>query len=438
MKTIIATSLAILALSFSACQSNNKGNSSEDDHEHHHEEGDATTVTLNEVQMKSVDMQLGKIEDRNIFSTLKVTGELELPPQNKASVSPYLEGIVDRVFVMEGEKVRKGQVLAYLSQPEYIHLQDQYLSKYNELKYLKKEYERKKRLYEEKITSGKDFQSVEANYNSAMAKVQALKEKLLLMNFSPEQVKKGKISQVAKIISPIDGFITQVNTNVGKNASPQTPMFLIVNNKGLYLDLTVYENDLNDVEVGQKLKFTVANQKDVMEAEVFAINQSFEKDTKAVKVLANIIGEKKGNLLAGMYVNATIDLGEEKVPTLPSEAVITEGDGSYIFIVKAEKHEVHEENAESHSHKEHNHEGHDHSKELAPQNIIHGDHDHSHEANLDHSLTFEKVKVIKGREADGFIEVTLLQKLPKNTEVAINGAYYLISEMGKSETAHTH
>jgi cobalt-zinc-cadmium efflux system membrane fusion protein len=59
------------------------------------------TVELKEAQMKAVDIRLGKFERRNLRTTVKANGVLELPPQNKANVSAMLGGTVKSILVIE-------------------------------------------------------------------------------------------------------------------------------------------------------------------------------------------------------------------------------------------------------------------------------------------------------------------------------------------------
>jgi biotin carboxyl carrier protein len=61
-----------------------------------------------------MDVELGEIKQVSLGSTLKVNGQLELPPQNKASVSAIIGGRVESVAVIEGDYVKKGQVIAIL------------------------------------------------------------------------------------------------------------------------------------------------------------------------------------------------------------------------------------------------------------------------------------------------------------------------------------
>ena len=361
-----------------------------EEHGEHEEE-----LSLNQAQMNALKLRLGKITERNIPTTLELSGELELPPQSKAYVTPYMSGIVRKILIQEGDKVSKGQIVAYLSQPEFIHLQDQYLSMYNQLRYQKKEYERKKRLYKEQITSGKDFQNIESEYNSTKAKVEALAQKLNLLNISSEKIEKGEVSSIASVKSPISGFVTKIYTNLGKNAASDEPMFQIINNDSLYLSLSVYEKDLNKVKLGQKLNFTVGNDdSSPLEARIYSINPSFVDNSKAVRVNAKIQNPNKRHLMEGMYAIAKLELENRKVPSLPKDAVVSENGKNYIFVQES----------------------------MSNENIS----------------NFHKLQVQIGESWGDYVEIIMKPSLAKEVKVVENNTYQLSSELDKAEREHSH
>src|SRR5690606_24528688 len=85
-------------------------------------------IELTEEQMKAVGIEIGKIELKNLSSVIKASGQLEVPPQNKADVTSLIGGVTKSIFVLEGNYVKKGQTVAMIENPEFIKLQQEYLS----------------------------------------------------------------------------------------------------------------------------------------------------------------------------------------------------------------------------------------------------------------------------------------------------------------------
>ena len=165
------------------------GNEAQEEHGDH-EEG-AEEAHLSEAQFQSLEMKVGPLPERNLGAYIEANGQLEVPPQNEALVSTYIGANVVSIEVIEGDKVSQGKVLAYLSHPDIIQLQTDYLSAYNSLTYLEKDYLRQKKLYEENVGSGKDLQRLEAEFLSARGKSNGYEAQLKLLGLSVDEIKAG-------------------------------------------------------------------------------------------------------------------------------------------------------------------------------------------------------------------------------------------------------
>src|SRR5690606_19395582 len=119
------------------------------------------TIIVTQQQFKNEQMQLGKLEERPFNKSIKTIGTIDVPPQNKASISAYMSGYINKTPLLIGDKVTKGQLLVTLENPEFVELQQQYLEIAEQLNYLKSEYNRQQTLYKENITSEKNFLKAE-------------------------------------------------------------------------------------------------------------------------------------------------------------------------------------------------------------------------------------------------------------------------------------
>src|ERR1043166_7224385 len=100
----------------------------------------STEVQLSEEQFKSIGIQLGGVETRNLSGNIKAHGMLDVPPQNLVSISAALGGFVKSTELLQGMHVKKGQVVVTLEHPDYIQLQQDYLENKNQLEFLEQEY----------------------------------------------------------------------------------------------------------------------------------------------------------------------------------------------------------------------------------------------------------------------------------------------------------
>src|SRR5699024_1754139 len=157
--------------------------------------------------------------------TIQISGVLAIPPQYKAQVSAFLGGTIKNIKVNEGEKVRKGEILATLQNPEFIELQQNFQETKGSLQFLKKEYERKKTLFEKKVRSAKAYQKAKVAHQKSVAQANGLKRKLQLLVISPEALAQGQIVSSVLLKAAIPGFITTINISTGQFVSPEKCLF---------------------------------------------------------------------------------------------------------------------------------------------------------------------------------------------------------------------
>lgn len=381
---------------------------------HAEEEG---TMRMSPQQMESIGLQLGTLQSRNLSGNIKVTGELEVPPQSEANVSATVGGNVQEIKVIEGDKVRKGQTLALLAHPELVQMQVDLQEAASRLQYLEQEYQRQQRLYEQKVGSGRDLQEATSNYSTSKAQVEGLKSRLRILGLNTGSILSGKIFQSVPVVSPISGYVQKVNITNGQYVSPQEQMFSVVDRSQLHADFMVFEKDVSKVKVGQKVIFSVANAAGrEYTATIYNMSPAFEKDVRAVHLHADIEGSTE-NLIPGMYLEGRIATDTTTALALPETAVVQEGEQSFIFVKTGEA------DAEAHADEE------NHAEEEAPA---------TGEQTAGKVWVFKQVPVVTGASSNGWIEVKLLQPLPDNAQIAYTGAYNLISEMNKGATEHGH
>ena len=406
-------SIVIIAFTFSCNQQSSEVNKPEEENQEHTEVESDEEVHLVQKQMDVMEIKLGGFQYLNLSTTVKANGQLELPPQNKASLSTIMGGRVKSVTIIEGDYVTKGQILAQLEHPDFVEIQEQYLASKSQLSFLEKEYKRKMGLYADSINSARVSEQAEANYYSALAKTNGLKERLQIMDIDINAVERGELSSTIPIKSPINGYVKEVYINLGKYVSPQEEMIEIVDNKHIHIDLMIYEKDINKVKEGQKVIFSLYSSPDVVySGNIFSTGKSFDREINAVVVHAEI-NNKTGELLPGMYVDARVITNEEKVRAVPNNAIVKDGSLNYIFVLKPNLNSDHK---------------HDDFEE------------HSHDNNQTHDkeYVFIKMEVNTGANDIGFTEVVPAYNLPEHTQLVTNGAFYLLAEMKKGEGGHGH
>lgn len=296
-------------------------------------------VELRADQLALAGVEFGTIEQKTVSSKLKVNGIVTVLPQNLASVCAPLGGFIKSTSLVQGSPIKKGQTLAILEHQEFIELQQNYLKAKNNLEYAEGEYLRHTELFNNDVYSSKNLQEVTASYKNLKTEVAALGQKLALIGINSSDLKEENISRTVPLTSPISGYISSVNVNIGMFVNPTDILFSVINTDNLTIELTLYEKDINKIKIGQELNFLLPNNVSAQyNARITQVGKSIAYD-KTVKVYASLEGQKPENILPGMYVNGWIETSSEMVNAVPSEAVVQFDEKDYIFVFEREKEE---------------------------------------------------------------------------------------------------
>ena len=287
-------------------------------------------VRLSQEQQKLLGIVLGQPILRSMNGTLKANGMLDVPPQNMVTVSAPLGGFVKSTELLQGMKVKKGQTVIVLQHPDYIQLQEDYLTSKNQLEFLDLEYKRQEELSKENVTAAKALQQAKSNYFGTKAKVQGLRAKLKLININPQELENGEIQNTISIPSPISGFVTEVNVNIGMHVNPTDVLFKIIDTEHLHAEAQVFEKDVPRLKIGQQVRVYLSNENKERLAKVFLIGKEITAE-RTVRVHCHLEGEDP-SLIPGLYFKALIETDPQQVTTLPNEAVVDFENKQYVFV----------------------------------------------------------------------------------------------------------
>ncbi|PIE50957.1 MAG: hypothetical protein CSA38_00345 [Flavobacteriales bacterium] len=301
--------------------------------EHNHAEGE---IHLTAEQLKSANIEIGKIEQRAVREHLEVTGSIQAPPQNKATIYAPLEAFVYQAKLLLGDQVKKGQTIAILQHPNFTNLQYEYLEALNKLQTARQEFQRKKMLFESDITSKKSYQLAQSSYRSAQILVQNYASQLKMAGLSPKKISRSGIQQYVYVQAPISGYIVKNNLNKGKFLSANAEMMEIVDNNHMHAELNVFSTDIHRLKKNDKFVFKPNGTEKKYEGYIQLVSQGIDNQTKTINVHGHFKDEEH-LLKVGTFINAEILIGEGKqVNAVPEEAIIEFEDKKMVFKAESE------------------------------------------------------------------------------------------------------
>lgn len=247
------------------------------------------------------------VEAVNPFSNEVVfNGTFVLPPQQQASITLSMNGIVKETSLLPGKYVSKGAVLAKLENPEFIDLQQMYLDATAQCEYLEKEYNRQEILSKEEAASQKKFQQSKADYLSQKSRKDAAAAQLKMLGVSPDELGINGISSLLEVRSPINGYVSNLDINIGKHIAAGESLCDIINKSGMLIKLTVYEKDIDKINIGSNIEFRINGMSnETFDAEIISIGQSMDNNNRSLEVYANVASSNE-IFRPGMYINAKI------------------------------------------------------------------------------------------------------------------------------------
>ncbi|MBU3822185.1 efflux RND transporter periplasmic adaptor subunit [Flavobacteriaceae bacterium XHP0103] len=229
---------------------------------------------------------------------------------------PEVSGILSKVYVKEGDKVAKGQLLANIDDGG---LAQQVAQLEIQLGLAKTTFERQKRLWEQKIGSEIQYLQAKTSYEAQQETVNQLKKQL------------AKTS----LRAPFSGIVDNVMIEQGSVVAPQSPIFRVINLDDMYIEIDVPESYIRDVVVGKdvQIEFPVLDKK--IQGEIRLAGNFINPANRTFRIEVGVPNEDKlikPNLTARLKIN---DYTNQKAILIPQNIISENANGEqYVYILK--------------------------------------------------------------------------------------------------------
>lgn len=326
--------MSIFFLGLSASCSKNE--SSENGIEVTEAPGDSREIVLTEEQFRTMKMEWGPLQTGEFSEEISVQGSIQIPVEGMREISAYYGGYIQDLKLLEGQPVRRGELLFTLENPDFIRLQQDYLETKSQLTYLKSEFERQRTLASEQISAQKNFLKAEADYQTALAKSESLKKQLSLIQIDGDQLTPESIKTKVPVTSPISGFVEDVFVVPGQFLPAAGKAVTLLSREHIHVELVLFEKDANRVHPGQKVEFISPDRPgEIMEAKIYVVGQSINEQ-RQINVHAHLVDEsQESKLTPGMFLQARIQLDPQVSLAVPEESVLEVDQDRYILIQKS-------------------------------------------------------------------------------------------------------
>ncbi|PCH70839.1 MAG: efflux transporter periplasmic adaptor subunit [Bacteroidales bacterium] len=343
---------------------------------------------LTKEQIETIGLELGEFSSIKVNDYVKATGKLGLPPNAYASVSAKSEGIINgtKKFV-EGNYIKKGALIAYIENPDFIIKQQEYLEAKAQLKLKNLDLIRQQSLVDANAGVSKNLQSTQAEVAILEAKSIGLSKQLSYLGISTTNLTPNSINKQIALVAPMSGYISSINLHNGMYAQPTVSLMEIISEDHLHLELDVFEKDISKIKIEQKISYTIpALGNTIYDGEVTVIGKEFDTKNKTIRIHGHLEG-KKPLFLKGLFINAKIWLNDNTSIAIPEDAIIKDGKSSFIYVAKETKDKT----------------------------------------------EFNKIMVISGVTNNGFTSIKVLDEIPEGMKIVVKGAYYVYAQSKAGE-----
>jgi cobalt-zinc-cadmium efflux system membrane fusion protein len=325
------TYIALLPLFLLACNSKQDKKADAPVQQQQQPQDKSNIILFTPEQIKNGGIDTGHIPMHKLATSIHVNGQVDVPPENLIAVNIPFGGFLKNTSMLPGEPVRKGQVIAVVESQDYITLQQDYLTTVSKAIFLKQELERQRVLSAQQASPLKLYQQSLADYNSQQAQSAGLAQKLIMLGINPRKLTPASIRPVIYITSPITGYVSKVNVNIGKYINPTDVLMELVNTSDIHAALTVYEQDIAKIAIGNSVKISLPSiPGKTYPGQVILIGRMLDTG-HSVMVHCHFLKSDK-NILPNMFLQATIETKPQNTLAVRDGAIVNYGGQHCLFM----------------------------------------------------------------------------------------------------------
>lgn len=299
------------------------------------------TITIAPEQVARTGIKVETVGEQllNSNETTLATGVVQSNAYRETPVVSLVGGIVRKINLELGQKVKRGQTVAIVFSEELSTTQSLYLKSLAELEEFQKRHQRTMKLIEIGAVSREELEQTESKLKTAESEVASLRQKLLLLGLSPKNVddlnSTKQVSLEFAVPSPASGTITSRKVNQGEVIDANEELLRVTDLSSVWVIGQVYEKDLAKIRVGSGATITTdAYTGRVFRGQISYVDPQLDTATRTAQVRVEFVNPRE-ELKIGMYVNiafATITGAENTIPVVPTSAVQNINNQQVVFI----------------------------------------------------------------------------------------------------------
>jgi cobalt-zinc-cadmium efflux system membrane fusion protein len=294
-------------------------------------------VNLGPEQIESAGITLNTIGPREMVTTLELPGAVEADKTRLAHVVPRLQGVVSEVRKQEGDRVRKGELIAVVDSRELAEAKGAYLAATHHVEFTRVTLNREEMLWKKKISAEREYLDAKRAFDEAALAQKLAAQKLVVLGV-PAATLPSLVSAPAEtmaryeIRSPLDGVVLERDITVGEAVTAEQKIFTVADLSTIWVDVSVYAKDLGAVHEGQHAVVVSTDLATEVSGRVSYVGPLVGQETRTAT--ARIVLPNPGaRWRPGLFVTVRLVRETATVPlAVAAEAIQTFRDWQVVFV----------------------------------------------------------------------------------------------------------
>lgn len=324
-----------------------QGDKDEDEHAGHghdeEEEEEEPGIRLTPEVMREFGIVIERAGGGQLKQTVRLPGEVVYNADRIADVTPTVAGIAQSVAVSVGDRVETGEVLAVMSSRELAAARSDYLAAQARLELAKANFERDKRLFEEKVGTERAVIESRQALEEARINLQQAETSLHALGLTEAQIERtdglehGQLGEY-HLLAPLSGMVTERELTIGEVVEPMgngAPM-VVADLSTVWVNLTVYQRDLAHVRAGQPVAIQFGHGIPDTDGNVAFVSPALDEATRTA--FARIVLNNPGGYWRpGLFVEGVIETGHDTAKVVVPRSAVIGIDEQQVVFVKTEQ-----------------------------------------------------------------------------------------------------
>jgi len=300
-------------------------------------------LILTDREIEEFEIKLDIAASGTIKETLTLPGEVTLDPDRLIHIVPRVSGVARQVYKTLGDSVKTGDLLATLSSRELAEIKAETEAAKSRYELAITTYDREQKLKKEDLTTEREFLEAQQIKDTAYIEYKLAKQKLRAIGI--EQIKNQCSNDcdltLYELRSPSDGVITDKHVVQGELLNDESQPFVIANLDQVWVNLTVYQKDLEKIQTGQQVQVISGYGIPDVDSVIDYISPKVSEETRSASARI-VIDNKDQKWRPGLFVSVVVTFSDFTSDiVIPKTAIETIDNQSVVFIKNEEGFEPH-------------------------------------------------------------------------------------------------